>query len=112
MAEMKNFGILILAATLIIICGCSSGGSPVLPDPGAGIPGGEISLPQKDTDTTPNNEEPSRVIWGVYSLAFDPVTQEVSAIPLKTGDIHYNVTASIPDGQTVTVEDTGTLIIT
>jgi len=95
MFRIKSFGIFILVAALVIMCGCSSGGSPVLPDTNTGTLGGGFSLPQKDSDTTQNDQEPSRVIWGIYSLTFDPVRQEVTATPLKTGDKHYNVTAYV-----------------
>ena len=91
--------------------------------------GGGTIPPQGDSyeptliliESTAGSDSFREYIGGIGGIAdggdikFSLVMQTAGTAPIYTEfkeRIHYNVTASIPDGQTVTVEDTGTLIIT
>ena len=109
---------LFLSIVLLLAIGCSGGGAnPVLPgaEMGTDPPGGDITPPVIPEDTARVPAQPDgeptlqRVLWGVWDITFDPATGEVTIIPARVGDKHYNVTGFVtppacPDCIGITIE--------
>lgn len=79
----------ILAGVLIslwLIAACS--GSPVDPDP---LPPGEDSAASSLMAAPPvGSGGQDRYLWGYWNISYDPVTERVESVPVRTTDIHLN----------------------
>jgi hypothetical protein len=81
MTKLKLFSSLLLVI-LITVLGCSKGASnPVQPMDS-----------QSDNPAVSTPQESSRVLLGMYDLTFDPGSQQINAVPVRTADMHLNVT--------------------
>lgn len=88
MAMNKLYMIVLISAAIFVLVGCSSTGSAVSPDP----PSENVS---KDAAVPIVEQELQRVIWGAYNLAYDPESNEISAIPVRDLSMHVNVTGFV-----------------
>ena len=76
---MKTLQSLTLIAVVVIICGCSGGGSPVAP------------TMHDDSASAATPVENTRHLWGVWEVRIDADRQSVEVTPVRAGEMHLNV---------------------
>ncbi len=84
----------IILLTAVFAIGCSgSGQSPVTPRDNPVTP----DLPEQiSRESAPAVELPSqRILWGVWTVSFDPVEMKIVALPARELLAHYNITDMI-----------------
>jgi len=78
---ISNFIVILL---VFAIAGCSGGGAkPVTPD--------VMDNPRN----TVEDVDSSKVLWGVWSIEFDPAGMQVVAKPIRNGQPHFNLTTML-----------------
>lgn len=77
---MWNF---IVALCMILILGCSSTGTPVLPD---NTSGNDLTY---STNTARN---PGKISLGLYDVILEPYTESWELVPLRSADLKVNIT--------------------
>ncbi len=74
----------VLLLLLLVAVGCSGGGSPASPD----IDSSRLS----DSESSPGQSGgDSRVSWGLWNITVDAEALTAEVVPLRGGQIHYNV---------------------
>lgn len=74
------FRLATLLLLAVLFMGCGRGGDPVAPN-----------APQPGFTGSGGQSVNGRVSWGLWSITIDPVAMTAEVVPLRSGDIHYNV---------------------
>jgi len=82
---MRHSFFLLAAAFIIVMLGCSGGGSITAP----GF-NGEGPSPFKDADTTPAGTEEHHV-WGMFEINLDPASEVFNLTSIRQSTHHYDV---------------------
>ncbi len=88
--------ILLISILFFALPACSGGGSPIAPP----MPGTDVADSTGLRDASVSH--PGRVLWGIYSITLDPVSETAEIVPLRTAQFGVNVTRFMqpPDAPT------------
>ncbi|HEX9746304.1 MAG TPA: hypothetical protein VGB30_12835 [bacterium] len=86
MSRTFTSSLLVLVSTLVFILGCS-GSDPVTPGQN-----------RDDLRYQSSDVQNSRWLWGQWEIAVDLENETISAIPLRTSNLHFNVVPLLYEG--------------